>query len=869
MFFAPLLSVCASFPVGHWSGELLGVPSGTLGSPTAHTPLLGNGYVGATLSSQRAPLALPQNGSTVDLWINSNSNWDCQTSGKSLPPAHCSTRMLGMLSIGVIGEAFGSGTELETEQRLGNGTLWTRRTARGGTATLETETLIHPDANVLVHEVRLTSSGAQRLGLQATLLTYGPNRHLSRATAACKLLGGNTRWTAACSRRFHTLGGNSTYGFRAPWTALGLTTDRTSALPLATRRGNTTINGYEVEYVTATFDTGSSSTGSNTVLRFVVSLTDNLLGTNDDDPTEAAAMLALSTEASAVARASASFWASFWGDETSPAVSLPTRPAISAMWYGAQYATACAYPTNSMVARTGGKAPPPGLYGPWTTADYAFWNGDFTLDYNQEGNYYHIYSSNRVERSAGYFPPNTAWAAAARTGAVQAAAAAGPLVSQCVGTLPQATHFATHLAPWGAQSRDTSVYGHYNGAFAALPFVSDWEYRRDAAFALNVTLPFLDGVNAFSHCYLHHNTSTGWLEDWNVASPDEVQENNPVRNPVTGVALLRRVATAQRDIAKALGVPQPPYLDDIVQRLVPPPTTDAPKISADGNADASTVWAIGTGVNFSDSAHKYGLGMALFPLFPAETVEGLVNGTVMDSHTRAVARASVAFYGNLSCAPHWPRPPFESCVDAGTETLMFFNAAARALAGTRTSGAQADVDNSGVTALALADALERHVGAYGANASNFLAYAPGGGVETAGLAHALNDMLLQSDGTYIELFPAWPADEPASFRALRAKGAFVVSAAWDVATRTPRNVRIAVDGERRGGGELCGLIVGQSVAVTVQCTGMPPQRLCGDTGGRVRWVVSSGTVCDVVVGSVGVDGTGSASGVLCDEDGHD
>ena len=28
---------------GRWSGELLGVPSGTLGEPTAHAPLLGNG----------------------------------------------------------------------------------------------------------------------------------------------------------------------------------------------------------------------------------------------------------------------------------------------------------------------------------------------------------------------------------------------------------------------------------------------------------------------------------------------------------------------------------------------------------------------------------------------------------------------------------------------------------------------------------------------------------------------------------------------------------------------------------------------------------------------------------------------------------
>ena len=43
-------------PVGRWSGELTGEPSGTLGEPNAHGPLLGNGYLGATLSTMKAPV---------------------------------------------------------------------------------------------------------------------------------------------------------------------------------------------------------------------------------------------------------------------------------------------------------------------------------------------------------------------------------------------------------------------------------------------------------------------------------------------------------------------------------------------------------------------------------------------------------------------------------------------------------------------------------------------------------------------------------------------------------------------------------------------------------------------------------------------
>ena len=84
-----LWSAVPAIYTGRWSGELVGVPSGTLGEPTAHAPLLGNGYMGVTASSQRSPVPAG-NGTSVDLWINSNANWDCQSSGKDAPPALCS-----------------------------------------------------------------------------------------------------------------------------------------------------------------------------------------------------------------------------------------------------------------------------------------------------------------------------------------------------------------------------------------------------------------------------------------------------------------------------------------------------------------------------------------------------------------------------------------------------------------------------------------------------------------------------------------------------------------------------------------------------------------------------------------------------------
>ena len=67
----------------------------------------------------------------------------------------------------------------------------------------------------------------------------------------------------------------------------------------------------------------------------------------------------------------------------------------------------------------------------------------------------------------------------------------------------------------------------------------------------------------------------------------------------------------------------------------------------------------------------------------------------------------------------------------GWGALTVFPALARALPA---SAGQAGV----FTATQFADGFEGYVHAYQANSTNFLAFAPGGGVENVGLAHAVN-----------------------------------------------------------------------------------------------------------------------------------
>ena len=54
----------------------------------------------------------------------------------------------------------------------------------------------------------------------------------------------------------------------------------------------------------------------------------------------------------------------------------------------------------------------------------------------------------------------------------------------------------------------------------------------------------------------------------------------------------------------------------------------------------------------------------------------------------------------------------------------------------------------------------------------------GAWTETLGICAPLQEMMLQSFGGVLRLFPAWPREVAASFTTFRTEGAFLVSASW-------------------------------------------------------------------------------------------
>ena len=466
-----------------------------------------------------------------------------------------------------------------------------------------------------------------------------------------------------------------------------------------------------------------------------------------------------------------------------------------------------------------------------------------TLDYNQESTFFGVFSSNHAEQFASYAPPILAWRAAGAAQAQREAAAAN------VTCPPTALVYACHLAPWGAQSDDATVYMKWNLPFALLPMISQWEFTHDAAAAAAL-FPLLSGNVDWLGCYLARD-GAGLLHDSNARNPDAEHEGQLVPDPQIGMAFAARMAAAALDVAAGLGAPPPAAAADVFEHLAPFNTAPAPApprgsnftreagfryrgdyrmtngvpsadacqaaCAADGACSCFTFcpgpatagcpegpscWFYAQGcagnggpnaTNFTSGCREPGpppppsngtvwvafLGatirdsdtFALYPAFPAEAF----SARALPDAARLTAQASSPTYG-LAPVGQEGRP------------LDVFSAAVVGLA-----GAGAVRSPLAATPEALAAGLRGYCRA--ALGRNGLNAAPGGGVENAGLARALTDMLLFSAPLrpagvggapatwFARLFAAWPPGEGAAFGGLLAKGGCAWDAAWDSASR--------------------------------------------------------------------------------------
>ena len=142
---------------------------------------------------------------------------------------------------------------------------------------------------------------------------------------------------------------------------------------------------------------------------------------------------------------------------------------------------------------------------------------------DQEAQFYAVFGSNHPAQASSYWAPIVDWLPHARQEAAEITSRLNLTRPQCANAL----HFSCHLAPWGYQSEDTSIYMHWNGPFAAMLFLNHWEYTRNASFARSTVYPLVSGLVSWWSCFLQRSKDGDGrlvLEDWNPIDPDESSE---------------------------------------------------------------------------------------------------------------------------------------------------------------------------------------------------------------------------------------------------------------------------------------------------------------------------------------------------------
>ena len=310
----------------------------------------------------------------------------------------------------------------------------------------------------------------------------------------------------------------------------------------------------------------------------------------------------------------------------------------------------------------------------------------------------------------------------------------------------------THIGPFNGLWYYSDLSLRDVAPMSAMPFVEYADYTADADFLRGRAYPLVAEVVDFFLSYVTPNAATGRLDILNSCA-QEICGGGPdgEDNPHHDIAYLAAMLQALLRWSAQLGVDadRRPVWQGLLDGLAPLPT---------GAHAGETVWleANGTEADFLSNAAAYTI-VYYAALHPAQVVS-----LSSDAATLATAWSTVA---QVNAVADWH--PVNGLCMAWPPATRVAGAARAALV----------LDS-------FEDALRATMN------ENFYPDLGGGGVEQFGATEAVNSALLQSQEGFLRLFPMTPPGENASFTTLRARGAFLVSAAFaGGATAAPVLVR--------------------------------------------------------------------------------
>jgi hypothetical protein len=399
------------------------------------------------------------------------------------------------------------------------------------------------------------------------------------------------------------------------------------------------------------------------------------------------------------------WWKNFWSKSS---VQIDD-PLVEKFYYSSLYISASAMRDGKVF---------PGLYGPWVTTDHPSWNGDYTLDYNNEMPTLGLYSSNHVDITGGYDPP------------ILDFMPRGKMYARTILNV-RGVFYPAHIGPWGIERRFD--YEPFEGmkedaAFSAVPMMMRFYSTYDHKYAAEI-YPFVKEVGEFwedylkkeNNIYVIHEDCLGEIGPWREGSDDWAKCDGATENTSNELAFLRVVFKGLLNLSEELKIDdsQRAQWQDILDHLSPY-TVD----------DSSGKPMLLTGSNSSKIISVWG-SQAVWPA-----------GQIGIGEDEKLREAAL----NINEIHGYEQHP------------LVPTALARL----------------GYDPQKLLDGMHKHCSDRGY--PNGYIYYGGGGVETPSIIPAtVDEMLLQSFTGELRLFPTWPVKHDASFTNLRAYGAFLVS----------------------------------------------------------------------------------------------
>ena len=453
--------------------------------------------------------------------------------------------------------------------------------------------------------------------------------------------------------------------------------------------------------------------GDTRVQTFVLSVVSNH---NTENWREHALTLAEQADADELRQAHDARWRAYW-EKSSVRLS---DEVLEMQWYADQYILACCCGHPSF---------PPGLFGNFIRTDDVPWHGDYHLNYNYQAPFYGVFAANRPELSDGYEAPLLDFMPEGERNAREYLGCRG--IYYPVGIGPKGLN--TSSAP-SLEHNELFLGQKSDAAYGAVIMILRWNATRDGQYAARV-YPYVRAVAQFFEDYMVfedgryqikndaiHEVPFYW-QGFRYGCEDDFSTDT---NNLLTLGLVRMVFPAAADMADALGV----------------------------DADSAKTWRT--------------ICEQLSP-FPTFTYKGR-------EVFRYTERGRDWNRGNTLCTQHiFPAGAIHLGSDAALLRLArnTFSVEDRSLDDNGANSYLPAGARIGMDERFLVRALRRHLKKY--RLPNGLLDHAGGGIEhNAMTMTTVNEMLLQSVGGTIRLFPVWQSD--ASFETLRADGAFLVSA---------------------------------------------------------------------------------------------